>query len=173
MLGWLIQKLRSLRWGLALPASPQQTLQTLRFWLYLHRANLLRPRLTPPSPLSARAALEILLQVHDKDPMVLLEVGFIRLRDRKTQVLAHPGPLGPGQTLRLGYGGLELAASMGYGEALAPYVRTAEGLLYYEQPFVFEPELTLVGVPVRPRPQTLQGRAQPPGRPTVKRRFGP
>lgn len=103
----------------------------------------------------------------------LLEVGFIRLKDRKTLALCHPGPLNPGRSLHLQYGGLELAARLGYGQALAPYVRTAEGLLYYEQPFVFEPELASVAVPLKPRLKTLQGRAQPLGKPTVSKCFRP
>lgn len=162
MLSWLIRKLRLLRW-------PQQSLPLHRFYLHLSPAKLMRPGLTRPVPLSARTRLEILL-VQGKNPIPLLEAGFMRLKDRKTLVLRYPGL---GQTLHLQYSGLELAASMGYGEVLAPYVRTAEGLLYYEQPFVFEPELASVAVPVRPWPKTLQGRAQPLGGPTVSRRFRP
>uniref|UniRef100_A0A7C3I3M8 Uncharacterized protein n=1 Tax=Meiothermus ruber TaxID=277 RepID=A0A7C3I3M8_MEIRU len=124
-------------------------------------------------PLSARAALELFLQWQGQKTVPLLEVGFIRLKDRKTLALCHPGPLHPGRSLHLQYDGLELAARLGYGEALAPYVRTAEGRLYYEQPFVFEPELASVAVPLKPRPKALQGRAQPLGEPTVSRRFRP
>lgn len=174
MLGKLIKKLRALHQGPALPAPPpEKTIQAHRMWLYLNQANLSRPRLTPPVPLSARAALELFLQWQGRKPVPLLEVGFIRLKDRKTLALRHPGSLHPGRSLHLQYSGLELAASMGYGEVLAPYVRTAEGLLYYEQPFVFEPELASVAVPVRPWPKTLRGRAQPLGGPTVSRRFRP
>ncbi|GIW27028.1 MAG: hypothetical protein KatS3mg070_0391 [Meiothermus sp.] len=174
MLGKLIKKLRALHRGPALPApSPEQTIQAHRIWLYLNQASLSRPRLTPPVPLSARTALELFLQWQGRKPVALLEVGFIRLKDRKALTLCHPGPLKPGRSLHLQYDGLELAARLGYGEALAPYVRTAEGRLYYEQPFVFEAELAAVAVPLKPRPQTLQGRAQPLGEPTVSRRFRP
>lgn len=174
MLGKLIKKLRALYRGPALPAPPpEQTIQAHRIWLYLNQASLSRPRLTPPVPLSARTALELFLQWQGRKPVPLLEVGFIRLKDRKTLALCHPGPLHPGRSLHLQYDGLELAAHLGYGEALAPYVHTAEGRLYYEQPFVFEPNLAAVAVPLKPRPKTLQGQAQPLGEPTVSRRFRP
>jgi hypothetical protein len=172
MLGKLIRKLRALHKGPALPAPlPQQAIQVHRFWLYLHPSHLQRPLLVRPLPLVAHTTLELLLQCQDKKPLVLLEVGFLRLRDRKTLVLAHPGPLGPGQTLTLRRSGLELAARLGYGEALAPYVRTAQGPLYYEQPFVFEAELRAVAVPKKPRPKNLKGQARPLPEPTVSSRF--
>jgi len=172
MLGWLIKKLRALRWGLLPPKPlPQQAVQVYRFWLYLHPIRLQRPLLERPLPLVVRTTLELCLQWQGTPALHLLEAGFLRLRDRKALVLAHPGLLGPGQTLTLQYSGLELALHLGYGEVLAPYVRTAQGLLYYEQPFVFEAELTSVAVPVKPRPKTLQNRAQPPDEPTVKGHF--
>jgi len=171
MLAWLM-KLRTLRWGLLPPKPPpQQAVQVYHFWLYLHPIRLQRPLPDRPLPLVVRTTLEICLQCQGTRALHLLEVGFLRLRDRKTLVLAYPGPLGPGQTLTLRHGGLELASSLGYGEALAPYVCTDQGLLYYEQPFVFEPELASVPVPAKPRPQTLQNRAQPLGEPTVRGRF--
>ncbi len=151
--------------------SPQQAIQAFRIWVYLRQANLSRPRLSPPVPLSARTALELFLQCQDTKPLVLLEAGFMRLKDRKTLALCHPGSLGPGRSLHLQHSGLELAARLGYGEALAPYVRTAEGRLYYEQPFVFEPELLSVAVPIKPRPKTLKGQAQPLPEPTVRGRL--
>jgi hypothetical protein len=172
MLGWLIGKLRALRRGLALPKPlPQQAIRIHRFWLYLHPTRLQRPLLVRPLPLVARTTLELFLQCQDTRPLHLLEVGFLRLHDRKALVLAHPGPLGPGQTLTLRYSGLELAPRLGYGEALAPYVRTAQGLLFYEQPFVFEAELRAVAVPIKPRPKNLKGQARPLGEPTVSGRF--
>jgi len=169
MLGWLVQKLRVLRRDLALPRLPQQTIRAHRFWLYLNHHTRQRPVLTRPIPLVARTTLELFLQCQDTRALHLLEVGFLRLRDRKALVLAHPGLLHPGQTLTLQNNGLELVSRLGHSEVMAPYVRTAEGLLYYEQPFVFEPGLLSVAVPVKPRPRNLKGQAQPLPEPTVRR----
>ncbi|WP_243455285.1 hypothetical protein [Meiothermus sp. CFH 77666] len=161
MLGWLIQKLRSLRWGLLPPRPPApEHLHVYRFWLYLSHPNLLRPVLTPPTPLNVQTTLEIFLQLQDARPLRLAEVGFMRLRDRKALVLALPGLLWPGQTLSVQLKGIELASRFGWNETIAPYLRTTEGLIYYEQPFVFEAEA--LTVPVRPGPKPRSLRVEAP-----------
>lgn len=133
------------------------------FALHLSLEAINHPRLGEIKPIALSAWLELVLFNQEVELLILDQVGFMRLRDRKPYIMRQDSILWQGNPIHLSLTAVALRHSLNNGETIAPFILTSSGLLYFEQPFVIiggdEPR---VATEPKPKPRYRTAHAKPP-----------